>query len=143
MTLVDGQLHLGEADRLEFISDNEAWVVAGPAKGNAVKFHPPSGLEPQYFEMPLGVQYWDFIDGTFLPPGPVKSEYDAWLGEYEIYSWDKPVAKMKLSKKNGYLYLDDTPSSPFVLGVLFGGDGEALDFNSVPPTFANIRLIRT
>ena len=50
---------------------------------------------------------------------------------------------MKLSKKNGYLYLDDTPTSPFAPGVLFGGDGEALDLNSAPPTFANIQLIKT
>lgn len=148
VTVVDGQLRLQFDDpniglnRLDFITDDEAWVVEGFYKGHSVRFHPPRGLEAQHFELPLG-SHWDFIDGPSVPPGPVQSEYDDWLGDYEVYLWGKPAYPVKLSKKNGYIYFGDTRTSPFVPGVLFGGDGEALDLTGKIPSAASIRLART
>jgi CubicO group peptidase (beta-lactamase class C family) len=145
-TIVDGQLCVdaGAAgiNRLDFTSDDDAWVVDGPAKGAAVRFHAKRGFEAQHFEMPLGT-HWDFVDGPSVPPGPVDSEYDAWLGDYEIRIWGKPVQIIKLSKKNGYVYFDDMPTTPFRPGVLFAGVGEALDLTGEIPTAASVQLIRT
>jgi CubicO group peptidase (beta-lactamase class C family) len=146
-SVVGGQLHLqsvgGEAgpDLLAFLSDDEAWVADGPAKGSAVRFHAAQGLEAQHFELPIGT-HWDFIDGPSVPPGPVQSEYDDRLGDYEIYSWGKPVLAVKLSKKNGYLYVGDIRASPFVPGMLFSGLGENLDLTGKIPTVRSIELTR-
>ncbi|MGH3428737.1 MAG: serine hydrolase domain-containing protein, partial [Mycobacteriales bacterium] len=111
-TIVDGQLCIAapgaEPDRLAFTSDDEAWVAEGPEKGAAVRFHLARGLEAQHFELPIGT-HWDFIDGPSLPPGPVHAEYDDRLGDYEIYSWGKPVFRIRLSRKNGYIYVNDIP----------------------------------
>ena len=148
VAVVDGLLCLkfgaGDArlDRLAFISDDEAWVADGPAKGAAVRFHAAQGLEAQHFELPIGT-HWDFVDGPSVPPGPVLSEYDDRLGDYEIYSWGKPVLEIKLSKKNGYLYVGDIRASPFVPGVLFSGLGENLDLTGKVPTVRSIELTRT
>ena len=143
--VVDSQLRLdfgAGAHRLEFITDDEAWVAEGPAKGSSVRFHPPSGLEAAHFELPIGT-HWDFIDGPSVPPGPVQSEYDDRLGDYDIYSWGKPIFRVTLSKKNGYIYVNDQRATPFIPNVLFSGLGENLDLTGKVPTVRSIELTRT
>jgi CubicO group peptidase (beta-lactamase class C family) len=143
--VVEGQLCLtfgGAApNRLVFTSDDEAWVADGPARGTSVRFHPAKGLEAQHFELPIGT-HWDFIDGPSLPRGPVGAEYDDRLGDYDIHSWGKPVARIRLTRKNGYIYANDIPTAPFVHGVLFGGLGENLDLTGATPTVRSIELTR-
>jgi CubicO group peptidase (beta-lactamase class C family) len=146
-TVQGGQLYLqsgageGGLDRLAFTSDDEAWIADGPAKGTSVRFHPARGLEAQHFELPIGT-HWDFIDGPSMPPGPVQAEYDDRLGDYQIHSWGKPVFPIRLSRKNGYIYVNDTPATPFVPGVLFSGSGENLDLTGPIPTVRSIELTR-
>jgi hypothetical protein len=72
----------------------------------------------------------------------VQEEYDDRLGDYEIYSWGKPVLRIRLSRKNGYIYVNDIPTSPFVPGVLFSGIGENLDLTGKTPTTRSIELTR-
>jgi CubicO group peptidase (beta-lactamase class C family) len=146
-SLDDGALGLlfeGEAgmNRLTFITDDDAWMSDGPRKGGRVRFHAAEGLLAQHFELPEGM-HWDFIDGPSVAPGPVRSEYDGRLGDYEIYSWGKPVYKITLSKRNGYLYANDIRASPFIEGLFFSGLGENLDLRGSTPTVRSIQLVKT
>jgi CubicO group peptidase (beta-lactamase class C family) len=142
----DGALVLhfrGDAapSRLAFTGDDDAWIEAGPKQPDPVRFHPANGVEPQTFEHPRG-NHWDFIDGPRVPAGPVGSEYDALLGAYRMDVFGKPLVTVPISKRNGYLYLADIRLSPFQPGLLFSGQGEAVDFRRAVPTARNIRLTR-
>lgn len=143
----DGALWLkfenaGGENRLTFISETEAWVTEGPRRPSVVKFHPARGLEAQHFELPAGSS-WDFIDGPSVGPGPTGPEYDQWLGTYEILIWGSPAAKIRLTRRNGWLYYNDQIRAvPFAPGIFFGGTGEALDLRGPVPTARNIPLQR-
>lgn len=143
----DGSLTLRFNDgrgtnRLAFVGEDEAFVIEGLQRGAGARFHPTRGLMAAALEYPLGT-HWDFIDGPSVTPGPVGSEYDDRLGTYEIRNWGKPVAQVTLSKRNGWLYYDDSRFSPFMPGLLFSGSGEALDLRGDVPTIRNIPLWRT
>jgi CubicO group peptidase (beta-lactamase class C family) len=129
------------ANRLAFLSTDEAWVVDGLLRGDTVKFYPAVGLRAASFAFTSGDR-WDFIDGPSVEPGPVGSEYDDRLGRYAIEIWGKPVAQVTLSKRNGWLYYEDIRLAPFLRGLFFSGAGEALDLRGAIPTARNIPLHR-
>lgn len=129
------------ANRLAFVSEDEAWIVDGVMRGNPVRFYPAVGLRAASFAFPPGDR-WDFIDGPSVMPGPVGTEYDDRLGRYAIEIWGKPVTQVTLSKRNGWLYYEDIRLAPFLPGLLFSGAGEALDLRGAIPTARNILLHR-
>jgi hypothetical protein len=89
--------------------------------------------------MPAG-NHWDYMDGPAVPPGPVGHEYDDKLGDYQIVTFGRPSVRLPLAKRNGYLYLADIRLSPYRPGLLFSGQGEALDLRGATPTARNIQL---
>jgi hypothetical protein len=64
------------------------------------------------------------------------------LGDYAVNQWGRPVYAVPLYKKNGYLYLPGIRATEHLSGLLFTGDGEALDLRGETPTFRNIPLDR-
>jgi hypothetical protein len=92
----------------------------------------------------MGELSLDYNDGPHDAPGEDKKDWDAYLGEYEIEQWGKPSRRVKIARKNGYLYLDEVRLViEFEPGLFFTSDGEAVDFRQTPPTWRNIRLVRT
>jgi hypothetical protein len=146
VTVADGELTLNfrgqcEPNRLAFLNAGDAWVVAGPRKNERVRFWPARDGEAPAFELPGGY-VWDYIDGPSVPLGPVGNEYDNRLGDYQIVTFGKPTVRLPLAKRNGYLYLADIRLTPYRRGLLFSGQGEALDLRGSVPTARNIQLTK-
>jgi len=80
--------------------------------------------------------YLDFNDSPLDPPGPAKTEWEGYLGQYEVIWEDNPVSDVTISIRNGYLYFRDGKCVERESGLFFLYDGEAIDFRSKPATFA-------
>jgi CubicO group peptidase (beta-lactamase class C family) len=80
--------------------------------------------------------YLDFNDSPLDPPGPAKSEWQNYVGEYDVIWEDEPDSTVTISLKNGYLYYRDGKCDEQEPGLFFLYDGEAIDFRSIPATYA-------
>lgn len=92
----------------------------------------------------VGDGNFDYNDGPRDPVGENKAEWESYLGEYVIEQWGRPQSQhVKIHRKNGYLYLDETRLIVEVEpGLFFASDGEAVDFRHSVPTWKNIALHR-
>jgi hypothetical protein len=126
---------------IRFISPGEMYV-AGP-DGNAVtyRYSAASALAPAHLECSVGENSLDRNEGAQDIAGPDKPEWTEYVGTYRIYRWGKPAEKVKVQRKNGYLYLNEfrliTELEP---GLFFTSDGEAVDFRHGDPMWRSIRL---
>jgi CubicO group peptidase (beta-lactamase class C family) len=91
----------------------------------------------------LGDGHLDYNDGPHDPSGPNRSDWNAFLGDYELQQWGQRVGKVSIHLKNGYLYLDAlrlvVELEP---GLFFTSDNEAVDFRGNVPTWGSIPLRR-
>jgi hypothetical protein len=76
---------------------------------------------------------------TFKPAPP---EWDAYLGQYQMFYLGTSIGPVTISKKNGYLYYDDARCMEYEDGLFFRFDGEALDFRGETPTIGQRELYR-
>jgi len=78
----------------------------------------------------------DFNDSPADPPGPAKSEWQEYLGSYDVIWEDEPDSVVEITLRNGYLYYRDGKAEEVEPGLFFHYNGEVLDFRSTPPTYA-------
>jgi hypothetical protein len=129
----------GSVNKLTFSSPDDAWITSGPLAPVALHFFPARGAEAPRFE--INGDSFDYNDGPSDAVGPISVEFDHLLGGYAMSKWGK-LTVMMLTKKNGYLYLDNLRLQQHVSGLFFTGDGEALDLRPRVATFRNIHLHR-
>ena len=86
--------------------------------------------------------YLDFNDSPTDRAGPDKSEWRAYVGEYDVLWEDEPTSTATIEVRNGYLYFRDGKCIEHEPGLFFLYDGEALDLRSARPTFANQEIRR-
>jgi CubicO group peptidase (beta-lactamase class C family) len=128
---------------VQIVAPDEVALPPERPGGDAVllRYFPPNNGATAHFE-PLATDiHMDYNDGPHDPPGKDKPEWAAYVGDYSMDQWGKPLYPIKVHRKNGYLYID---TARLVVeheqGLFFTSDGEAVDFRSGPPTWGNIRL---
>ncbi|HEX4197180.1 MAG TPA: serine hydrolase domain-containing protein [Caulobacteraceae bacterium] len=129
-------------NRLVFTGPDTAWMAEGPGAPKGLRFHPGRGLEAPWLEFDNGVGF-DYNDGERDAPGPIGRQYHHDLGDYIVNQWGRAIYPASLYKKNGWLYLSGLRVTEHQPGLLFTGDGEALDLRGEAPEFRNIPLERT
>jgi CubicO group peptidase (beta-lactamase class C family) len=82
----------------------------------------------------------DFNDAPADPPGPDKPHWSKYVGDYEPLRHSDPEDTVRVSVRNGYLYVSEDKCTEYEPGLFFTHDGEAFDLRSDPPTIANRRL---
>lgn len=126
---------------LRFSSETEATEIRSePAVRYRFRLHHAG--RPAFMVRVKDGETWDFNDGPQDLPGPDLPEWKPFVGEYVATVWGKPVSKVRLERKNGYLYFDELRLEQHLPGLFFASNGEALDLRTRPPTFANARLTR-
>jgi CubicO group peptidase (beta-lactamase class C family) len=128
---------------LQFTSPTDVFVTGPTGDALTFRYFPARHDEAAHLECEIGDFSIDYSEGPHDAPGPDKSTWERFLGDYQIYTWGLPSQRVKIHRKNGYLYLDETRL--FVElepGLFFAGDGEAVDFRHAEPTWRNVRLQR-
>jgi CubicO group peptidase (beta-lactamase class C family) len=112
-----------------------------------IRFLPPRGSERgdlTLVDRQLSNQYvhvFPFNDSPTDPPGPDKPEWARFLGTYTpVWAGASWIAEARV--RNGYLYFGENRCFEHEPGLFLSTNGEALDFRSAPPTWANIPLRR-
>jgi CubicO group peptidase (beta-lactamase class C family) len=82
----------------------------------------------------------DYNDGPTDPPGPDKPHWSRYVGDYEPLGHSDPEDSVRVSVRNGYLYVSEDRCTEHKPGLFFTYDGEAIDLRSDPPTMANRRM---
>jgi len=86
--------------------------------------------------------FFDYNDGPNDRPGPAKSEWNKYLGQYQMFYYGHAMGPFTISIKNGYLYFDDQRCLEFEPGLFFVYDGATLDFRTETPKGSNIKLFK-
>jgi CubicO group peptidase (beta-lactamase class C family) len=76
------------------------------------------------------------------PPGPNEPHWQQYVGSYAVYWETELVETVDVSVRHGYLYVGERKCREHERGLFFTNDGQALDFRSTPPVWANLRLVR-
>ena len=122
--------------------DDGGELVAMYGSLNEIRFLPPMGTQPGSMmtvsrsHSNSNSHYLDFNDSPLDPPGPARPEWQQYVGEYDVIWEDLPSSTASVTIRNGYLYFRDGKCRQHEPGLVFLYDGEALDFRSVPLTFA-------
>jgi hypothetical protein len=128
---------------MQFISPVDVFSTAPTGDVLLSRYFPATDDEAAHLESAVGDYSMDYNDGPHDPPGPNKSDWDTFLGDYQINQWEQPDGKKTVHRKNGYLYLDDHRLFvEYEPGLFFTTDGEAVDFRHPVATWKNIRLER-
>jgi CubicO group peptidase (beta-lactamase class C family) len=137
---------------LAFTGPGEAYFSGGPRASLGVRLHPQAGAQPPWLQF----EHAD-VDSPFLfsagssvdlnepeaaPPGNIGEAYDRFLGAYQVIQWGVPIMTVPIFKTNGWLWIGPIQLTEYAPGLLFSGDGEALDLTRDPPTYRNIPLHR-
>ena len=130
---------------LRFTSPGDFYIPLPAPRGESLMFRYFAGREnlPAYLESSVGDASLNYNDGPNDLPGQDKKAWHAYLGDYTIEIWGKPLQQVRIHRKNGYLYLNDFRLiAEFEPGLFFTSDGEAVDFRHTPPTWRSVRLVR-
>jgi len=128
---------------MQFTSPSTAYIVSTDGDVVAYKYSADSELEPPHFECSIGESSLDYNDGPTDRPGPDKSAWKEFLGEYRIEQWGRTSDTVTVHQKNGYLYLDETRLIiELEPGLFFTSDGEAVDFRDARAIWKNVPLRR-
>ena len=84
------------------------------------------------------VRYFDYNDG----PSPDRPEWEPYLGQYRLFYLGTPIGPITISKRDGYLYYDESRCEEYEDGLFFQSDGEALDLRGAYRTIGHRRLHR-
>lgn len=74
---------------------------------------------------------WIYNDGPSDQPGPDKKEWEKYLGEYELIKWGQKQLKLKIFRKNGYLYAGNYfqyKLHEYQPGLFFSSTGVSIEF---------------
>lgn len=146
--LQNGQLVMQRGGRelpVRTVSAVNIATLGTGSTGEAVemRYFPASNGATAHLASMLGDEHMDYNDGPNDPPGPNKEEWDRHVGQYWLHIYGKPTARMSVTRKNGYLYLNGTRLvEEFRPGLFFTADGEAVDFRHEAPTWQNLPLRR-
>jgi hypothetical protein len=130
---------------LSFYKEDEAVL---PRKGykDYFRFIKDDHGNPDYIVTLNGGRTWDFNDGPFEAPGPDLPQWEQYMGDYGVYIGGNPVAKARLEKKNGHLYLTYMNKSDRIAevepGVFISSTGEILQFGDKIEFASIFELIR-
>jgi CubicO group peptidase (beta-lactamase class C family) len=125
---------------INFTSDTEAFIKEKDGSTTFIRFvFDVNDTPPHILKVNNGVTY-DYNDGPSDKRGPNKNEWNDYIGQYSLPTWGQKVEVLKVSKKNGCLYLDRLRLEEYRPGLFFSSTGEALDFRKKVPTWRNIRL---
>jgi CubicO group peptidase (beta-lactamase class C family) len=120
---------------LRFLGPAEAFADS-PEGRIRIRFSLDATGRPVYLEMAHNGQSADYNGGPADPPGPDRPEW----GEYSHSVWGQQTRRIRLHRRNGYLYFDELRMEEYLPGFFFSSTGEALDLRSPVPTWRNIRL---
>ena len=102
--------------------------------------------KPDYLVKLNGGRTWDFNDGPFETPGPDLPQWEPYMGDYGVYIGGNPVAKARLEKKKGHLYLTYMNKSDRLAevetGVFISSTGEILQFGEKIEFASIFELVR-
>jgi CubicO group peptidase (beta-lactamase class C family) len=135
----------GAERKVRLTSDVDMIMAGDSPQADAIqlRYFPERDGAPAHMESLLGDDHFDYNDGPNDTRGPDKTEWQAYLGEYSVYTWGKPAFTMRVSRNNGYLYLNKfrlvSEAEP---GLFFTSDGEVVDFRTEIPTWRSLRLHR-
>ena len=145
----DGVLGLRTGESSFFpltIYDDEGELVGAYGSNREVRFLPSFGDHSgslMIVDLVVGnsnSNYLEFNDSPMDPPGPGKSEWQQYHGEYDVI-WDgRAFATISVTTRNGYLYYRDGKCVEHEPGLFFLYDGETIDFRSEPPRAANLEI---
>lgn len=82
----------------------------------------------------------DFNDSPADPFGPDKPHWSEYVGDYEMMKNDEPINSLSVTVRNGYLYASECRCTEHKRGFFFTYDGVPIDFESNPPTAAQIEI---
>jgi hypothetical protein len=87
---------------------------------------------PDYIVQLNGGRTWDYNDGPFDKDGPDNPQWTKYLGDYGVLIGGTPMARARVEKKNGYLYVSYMNQSDRLEevepGVFISAKGEVLRF---------------
>lgn len=142
----DGLIIKGENGDVpvHFTSPREMAIANKGPGGNTLQLtYFPAERTTAHIESAFSFGHLDYNDGPNDPPGPNREEWNAFLGTYWVYFWNKPAYQVIIHRQNGYLYLDGIRLvNEFEPGLFFTSDGEAVDFRKGVPTWKNTPLRR-
>jgi CubicO group peptidase (beta-lactamase class C family) len=130
---------------LTFYTEDEAVLPRNGYK-DYFRFIKDDNGNPDYIVTLNGGRTWDFNDGPFEAPGPDLPQWEQYMGDYGVYIGGNPVAKARLEKKNGHLYLTYMNKSDRIAevepGVFISSTGEILQFGDKIEFASIFELIR-
>ena len=125
-------------EEIKFISETEALVNMGGSR-NLIRFINHADGSPERFVTHTGGTY-DFNDSPNLPKGPNKDDWDQYIGKYVYTVYEQIENSLNVSRKNGYLYLDNYRLTEYQPGHFFTCDGESLYLKGDKKSWRNISL---
>ena len=125
---------------INFTSDTEAFIKGKDGTTTFIRFVFDINDTPSYIVKVNNGVTFDYNDGPHDKQGPNKKEWNDYIGQYSLPTWGQKVELLKVSKKNGYLYLDKLRLEEYQPGLFFSSTGEALDLRKKVPNWRNIRL---
>lgn len=114
--------------------------VQMPGGRDLFKFILDNNGEPKYVVKCFSGIYIDYNEGPSDPEGPDKPEWNKYIGRYEYTIYGTRKNTLRVSKKNGYLYLDNLKLKEYLPGLFFSTTGEALDLRGKNLSWKNLKL---
>jgi len=127
---------------INFTSDTEAFIKEKDGTTTFIRFVFDINDTPSYIVKVNNGVTFDYNDRPHDKRGPNKKEWNDYIGQYSLPTWGQKVELLKVSKKNGYLYLDKLRLEEYQPGLFFSSTGEALDLRTKIPTWQNTRLMK-
>ena len=125
---------------INFTSDTEAFIKEKDGSMTIIRFVSNVNDTPSYIVKVNNGVAFDYNDGPHDKRGPDNKEWKEYIGKYSLSTWGQKVELLRVSKKNGHLYLNRLRLKEYQPGLFFSSTGEALDFRKKVPTWRNIRL---
>ena len=125
---------------INFTSDTEAFIKEKDGTTTFIRFVFDVNDTPSYLVKVNNGVTFNYNDGPHDQQGPNKKEWKDYIGRYRLSTWGQKGKVLKVSKKNGYLYLDKLRLQEYQSGLFFSSTGEALDLRNTTPTWRNIKL---
>lgn len=86
------------------------------------------------------VTYHVLNDSPVDARGPGSARWQEYVGDYDLYWETERMRTVSVTVRNGHFYFGERKCSELKPGLFFSNDGEALDFRTEPPRWANLRL---
>ena len=125
---------------INFTSGTEAFIKEKDGLITFIRFVFDVNDRPLYIVIVNNGVAFDYNDGPHHKRGPDNKEWKEYIGKYSLSTWGQKAELLRVSKKNGHLYLNRLRLKEYQPGLFFSSTGEALDFRKKVPTWRNIRL---